>query len=109
MSCLPSVANSQLTTVTAALGAGGAARIRHVSPPDASDDPDGAAAASLAADIATWLGQGSPLPPADPAVAAYWVSVPGVGKSALAQGLEVTDAESGQKLDLTVKVRNVTP
>ncbi|KAG2429799.1 hypothetical protein HXX76_010583 [Chlamydomonas incerta] len=83
------MAEAKLRTVTAALGADGAAsRLRQVVVPAAEDDVDGAATARLAAELAAWLGRGSPLPSADPAVAAFFVTIPGAGKSVLTKWME---------------------
>ncbi|KAG2437038.1 hypothetical protein HYH02_011301 [Chlamydomonas schloesseri] len=83
------IAESKVRTVTSALGADGAAsRLRQVVAPAPEDDADGAATARLAAELAAWLGRGSPLPRADPAVAAYFVTIPGAGKSAMTRWLE---------------------
>lgn len=94
--------------MTAALGADGAAsRLRQVLLPAAEDDVDGAATARLAAELAAWLGRGSPLPPADPAVAAYFVTIPGAGKSAITKWLEQPEERAALEGagKVTVKVR----
>ncbi|KXZ53709.1 hypothetical protein GPECTOR_6g626 [Gonium pectorale] len=102
------IAAAKLSALTSALGAEGAAqRLRHVMAPAAADDPDGAATARLAAELAGWLGRGTPLPAADPSVAVYFVTIPGAGKSVLTQGLSLPAAGEGQEeKKLTVKVLN---
>ncbi|GLC34248.1 hypothetical protein PLESTF_000823000 [Pleodorina starrii] len=102
------LAQAKIGAVTAALGADGAAsRVRHVTLPAPEDDVDGAASARLATEVAAWLGRGTPLPPADPAVAAYFVTIPGAGKSALVQGMRLPEGPGQQQQqELTVKVLN---
>ncbi|GIM05298.1 hypothetical protein Vretimale_9759, partial [Volvox reticuliferus] len=107
------LAQAKIIAVTAALGADGAAsRVRHITLPAAEDDIDGAATARLAAEAATWLGRGTPLPAADPAVAAYFITIPGAGKSALTKGMTLLPttptAADGQPQQqrLTVKILN---
>ncbi|EFJ47227.1 hypothetical protein VOLCADRAFT_92267 [Volvox carteri f. nagariensis] len=86
-------------------------RVRHVTLPAPEDDIDGAVSARLAAEVTGWLGVGSPLPPADPAVAAYFVTIPGAGKSVLTKGMMTlpvaATADGSQKQQqVTVKVLN---
>ncbi|EFJ47228.1 hypothetical protein VOLCADRAFT_105196 [Volvox carteri f. nagariensis] len=106
------LAQAKIGAITAALGAdGGARRVRQVTLPAPEDDIDGAVSAQLAAEVTGWLGVGSPLPPADPAVAAYFVTIPGAGKSVLTKGvmtLPVAAAADGsqQQQQVTVKVLN---
>jgi hypothetical protein len=111
---------AQLKKITAALSDGAALRVREITLPQAQA-PNGAAAAEggtaaeplqpeqdqeqqqLVSQLVAWLGAGSPLPPADPAVVCTFVAIPGSGKSALMQGLSVTVA--GRRASLTTKVR----
>ncbi|GLI67104.1 hypothetical protein VaNZ11_011309 [Volvox africanus] len=105
------LAMAKLGAVTAALNAYGAAnRLHHITLPATEDDIDGAVTARLAAEAATWLGRGTPLPAADPAVAAYFITIPGAGKSALTKDMTFlptapTEGQPSQQR-LTVKVLN---
>ncbi|GIL53591.1 hypothetical protein Vafri_9205 [Volvox africanus] len=106
------LAMAKIGAVTAALNADGAAnRLRHITLPVAEDDIDGAVAVRLAAEAAAWLGRGTPLPPADPAIAAYFITIPGAGKSALTKDIALlptapTEGQPPQQQRLTVKVLN---